>query len=97
MTSGHLGEWLAQEIFDIKLNPGASTKAIDGRGSSTRSVCSTRRSCCASKRHGGVKIGVASSITAGQWAGALIYPEPNPALLALAPDQRRALDLFRVP
>ena len=31
MTSGHLGEWIAAEIFDIELEPMAIAAAIDGR------------------------------------------------------------------
>ncbi|GAA3181306.1 hypothetical protein GCM10010531_39380 [Blastococcus jejuensis] len=31
MTSGHLGEWVAAQIFDIKLESSASETAIDGR------------------------------------------------------------------
>jgi hypothetical protein len=31
MTAGHLGEWLAKEIFGINLEPNAATPAIDGR------------------------------------------------------------------
>ncbi len=30
MTSGHLGEWIAAQIFDIELEVSASTAAIDG-------------------------------------------------------------------
>jgi hypothetical protein len=31
MTSGHLGEWIAAQIFDIKLEPSAAAAGIDGR------------------------------------------------------------------
>ena len=31
MTSGHLGEWIASEVFDIELESSASAPAIDGR------------------------------------------------------------------
>jgi hypothetical protein len=31
MTAGHAGEWIASQIFDIELEPGATAKAIDGR------------------------------------------------------------------
>ena len=31
MTSGHLGEWIAAQVFDIELERSASTAAIDGR------------------------------------------------------------------
>ena len=31
MTAGHLGEWLAAEIFDIELEPSAVATALDGR------------------------------------------------------------------
>ncbi len=31
MTSGHLGEWLAERIFDIDLEKSATAKGIDGR------------------------------------------------------------------
>jgi hypothetical protein len=31
MTSGHLGEWIAAQIFDIALERSATTAAIDGR------------------------------------------------------------------
>jgi hypothetical protein len=31
MTSGHLGEWIAAQIFDIALEHSATTPAIDGR------------------------------------------------------------------
>jgi hypothetical protein len=31
MTAGHLGEWIAAQIFDIALEPSASTAVIDGR------------------------------------------------------------------
>ncbi len=29
-TTGHLGEWVASEVFDIQLNPSASHPSIDG-------------------------------------------------------------------
>lgn len=31
MTSGHLGEWIASQVFDIELEPTATATAIDGR------------------------------------------------------------------
>jgi hypothetical protein len=31
MTSGHLGEWIASQVFDIELEPSAAAAAIDGR------------------------------------------------------------------
>jgi hypothetical protein len=31
MTSGHLGEWIAAQVFDIELERSATTAAIDGR------------------------------------------------------------------
>lgn len=31
MTSGHLGEWIAAQIFDIELEPTATAAPIDGR------------------------------------------------------------------
>ena len=31
MTSGHLGEWIAAQIFDIELEASAVAKGIDGR------------------------------------------------------------------
>jgi hypothetical protein len=31
MTAGHLGEWIAAQIFDIELEQSAATAAIDGR------------------------------------------------------------------
>jgi hypothetical protein len=31
MTSGHLGEWIAAQVFDIELEPSATATAIDGR------------------------------------------------------------------
>jgi hypothetical protein len=31
MTSGHLGEWIAAQIFDIELEPSAVAAGIDGR------------------------------------------------------------------
>jgi hypothetical protein len=31
MTSGHLGEWIASQVFDIELERSAVAKAIDGR------------------------------------------------------------------
>lgn len=31
MTSGHLGEWIASQVFDISLEPTATATAIDGR------------------------------------------------------------------
>jgi hypothetical protein len=31
MTSGHLGEWIAAQVFDIQLEPNATAAAIDGR------------------------------------------------------------------
>jgi hypothetical protein len=31
VASGHLGEWLASEVFDVQLENSASAKAIDGR------------------------------------------------------------------
>jgi hypothetical protein len=30
MTSGHLGEWIAAQTFDIALETSASTAALDG-------------------------------------------------------------------
>jgi hypothetical protein len=31
MTSGHLGEWIASQVFDIELEVAANAKAVDGR------------------------------------------------------------------
>jgi len=31
MTSGHLGEWIAAQIFSIELEPSAAAAGIDGR------------------------------------------------------------------
>ena len=31
MTSGHLGEWIAAQVFDIELEASATTAAFDGR------------------------------------------------------------------
>jgi hypothetical protein len=31
MTSGHLGEWIAAQVFDIELEGSAVAAAIDGR------------------------------------------------------------------
>src|SRR5216683_4006672 len=31
MTAGHLGEWIASQVFDIQLEPSAVAPAIDGR------------------------------------------------------------------
>jgi len=31
MTSGHAGEWIASQVFDIELEASASAAAIDGR------------------------------------------------------------------
>jgi hypothetical protein len=31
MTSGHLGEWIAAQVFDIELEPSATAAGIDGR------------------------------------------------------------------
>jgi hypothetical protein len=31
MTSGHLGEWIASQVFDVELEPTATVPAIDGR------------------------------------------------------------------
>lgn len=31
MTSGHLGEWIASQVFEIELEPTATATAIDGR------------------------------------------------------------------
>jgi hypothetical protein len=31
MTSGHLGEWIASQIFDVELEPIAVAAAIDGK------------------------------------------------------------------
>ena len=31
MTAGHLGEWIASQVFDIGLEPTATATAIDGR------------------------------------------------------------------
>jgi hypothetical protein len=31
MTSGHLGEWIASQLFGIALEPGATAPGIDGR------------------------------------------------------------------
>ena len=31
MTSGHLGEWIAAQVFDIELEPSAVAAGIDGR------------------------------------------------------------------
>ena len=31
MTSGHLGEWIASQVFDIELESSAATPFIDGR------------------------------------------------------------------
>lgn len=31
VSAGHVGEWIASQVFDIELEPSAVTKAIDGR------------------------------------------------------------------
>jgi hypothetical protein len=31
MTSGHLGEWIAAQVFDLQLEPSAVTAGIEGR------------------------------------------------------------------
>lgn len=31
MTAGHLGEWIAAQVFDLQLEPSATAAAIDGR------------------------------------------------------------------
>jgi hypothetical protein len=31
VTTGHLGEWIASQVFDIALEPSASARTIDGR------------------------------------------------------------------
>jgi len=31
VSAGHLGEWIASQVFDIQLEPSASAKGIDGR------------------------------------------------------------------
>lgn len=31
VATGHLGEWIAAQVFDIELETSASTAAIDGR------------------------------------------------------------------
>jgi hypothetical protein len=31
MTSGHLGEWIADQVFNIELEHSATTAVIDGR------------------------------------------------------------------
>ena len=42
----------------------------------------------------GVKIGVATSVRAAQWAAAEIYPRPNNPLLVVSHAQRRQLGMF---
>jgi hypothetical protein len=146
MTSGHLGEWLAAQIFGIELAVSAVEKAIDGwfrtgalsgrsvnvkwylkreglldttssdvldyylvlTGPSSVALSSRggfRPWCIAGvylfdarrlldeQRERGVKIGVASSVRAVQWAAAEIYPRVN-AEMALSPDQVSMLRLF---
>lgn len=31
MTAGHLGEWIASQVFGVKLEPSAVAAGIDGR------------------------------------------------------------------
>ena len=36
MAAGHLGEWIASAVFDIELEPSATTATVDGRFRSSK-------------------------------------------------------------
>jgi hypothetical protein len=136
MVAGHLGEWLASQLFEIDLEPSAAAKAIDGRfatgplagktvnikwygkregmldmsssdvldyylvftgpkaaaTTSTGGIRPMRIDACylfeargllARQLERGVKVGIASSVLAAEWAAAEVYPEPNSPLLEI--------------
>ncbi len=146
MTSGHLGEWIAAQVFDLELESNAAAAAIDGRfasgplqgrtvnvkwylkrdgvldvtvasspdfylvltGPAPRPTPQDRRTrpwciegvylfdaerLLAELAARGVKIGVASSVAAAQWAAAEIYPRNNP-VLPLTAEQKGLLGLL---
>ena len=146
MAAGHLGEWLAAEVFDLELEPSAVAVGIDGRFRSgplagqavnvkwylkreglldvseaevldyylvlagpTAAAMGSRdtarpwciesvhlfdaRTLLADLRARGLRVGVASSVRAAQWAASEIYPRENTAL-PLNAGQRRLLGLF---
>jgi hypothetical protein len=41
VATGHLGEWIASQVFDIELEQSAVTAAIDGRFGSGPLQCDT--------------------------------------------------------
>ncbi|MFI7463043.1 hypothetical protein [Nonomuraea sp. NPDC049646] len=147
MTAGHLGEWIAAQVFGIELERSAVAAAVDGRFTSgplrgrtvnvkwylkreglldvterteldhylvltgpaspaassrggTRPWCIESvylfdsKQLLAELRARGVKIGVASSVRAAQWAAAEIYPSANSPALSVTPEQADLLRLF---
>ncbi|MEU8054610.1 hypothetical protein [Microbispora bryophytorum] len=147
MTSGHLGEWIAAQVFGIESETSAVAAAVDGRFTSgplrgrtvnvkwylkreglldvterteldyylvltgpaspaassrggTRPWCIESvylfdaKQLLAELRERGVRIGVASSVRAAQWAAAEIYPRASNPALAVAPRQAELLRPF---
>jgi hypothetical protein len=147
VVAGHLGEWIAAQIFDIDLEASATAKSIDGRfaagplaGRTVNVklygkreglldmvedptveyylVMTGPRRFAASSRGGtrpilidaaylfeanslldalrsrGVKIGIATSVTARLWDAAEVFPTQANAAIQLSAQQREALSLF---
>ena len=145
--TGHIGEWIAAQVFDIALEASASAKAIDGRfqsgpltgktvniktygkreglldtcddpsldcylvlcgpkATSMTSKGGTRPWCIASvhlfdaaelraaQLGRGIRVGVASSVRAAEWAAAELYPNPAHSKVPVSPSQAAALAEF---
>lgn len=144
---GHVGEFIAAQIFDIVLEPAANAKAIDGKfqtGSLTghtvnikwyakqenclditptalpdyylvftgpksptmTSLSGSRpwliqavylfeaRQLVAALRKQGANIGIATSVKAGVWRDAMLYPQQHSPLYQLSDQQKVMLALF---
>ena len=148
VVAGHLGEWIASQLFDIDLEVSAVAKAIDGRftsgplagrsvnvkwygkreglldmtedaaldyylvlagpkSSATTSRGFTRPLCIetvhlfdahallAYQLARGAKVGIAASVPGSAWEQAEVYPSATNPLLAVQPDARLVLEMFR--
>ncbi|MCE7983175.1 MAG: hypothetical protein DYG89_18535 [Caldilinea sp. CFX5] len=144
---GHIGEFIAAQIFDIALEPAANAKAIDGKfragaltGHTVNIKWYAKRESClditptalpdyylvfagpkaqamtsrgdsrpwliqavylfearqlvAALQKQGINIGIATSVKAGVWQDAMLYPQQHSALYPLSDQQKVMLALF---
>lgn len=87
-THGHLGEYVASQIFGIE-----SRGAIRPWCISSVFLFESAE-LLASLRQRGVKIGIATSVASEYWRTAEIFPGRTSPHLTLTDDERRLLELF---